>query len=392
MNRLNTENMVEALDGLAEVEIARRQQVVYWQNGKGAVFGTFLSPPLPRRTPCRTPCTVECSCDLRAAATDAAAGRDVVLRALRAGADQPVHGTVRPAPPRGCYRARCTHQLAHRWARRFSAHSAECDDYGSGASGGGDSIISALAGGGMQPLPSQSSQPSAAATESLIGALGMSIAASGAGGEDGGGAAMSRARFAAALLRAAQDPVVIDQAFAQYQEFVKGQEAEVEVEDEAAVIEQESFAAEEGPETMEVLGLEAEGGAAVGGAPQGEPQAAWPPGAPAQHAAASSAMSPFDALASGRETPATSGCVCAQPNQRLERQTFGWGRTVPHRPTARAAPRSAPVRRVRPRPRRHRHRRTHWSSCELFRPVCRLHSVSAAAAAAVGNSLRTRQT
>ena len=55
-------------------------------------------------------------------------------------------------------------------------------------------------------------------------------AASGAGGEDGGGAAMSRARFAAALLRAAQDPVVIDQAFAQYQEFVKGQEAEVEVE------------------------------------------------------------------------------------------------------------------------------------------------------------------
>ena len=169
----------------------------------------------------------------------------------------------------------------------------------------------------MQPLPSQPSQPSAAATESLIGALGMSIAASGAGGEDGGGAAMSRARFAAALLRAAQDPVVIDQAFAQYQEFVKGQEAEVEVEDEAAVIEQESFAAEEGPETMEVLGLEAEGGAAVGGAPQGEPQAAWPPGAPAQHAAASSAMSPFDALASGRETPATSGCVCvcAQPNR-----------------------------------------------------------------------------
>ena len=243
----------------------------------------------------------------------------------------------------------------------------------------------------MQPLPSQSSQPSAAATESLIGALGMSIAASGAGGEDGGGAAMSRARFAAALLRAAQDPVVIDQAFAQYQEFVKGQEAEVEVEDEAAVIEQESFAAE-GPETMEVLGLEAEGGAAVGGAPQGEPQAAWPPGAPAQHAAASSAMSPFDALASGRETPATSGgCVCAQPNRTLERQTFGWRRTAPHRPTARAALRWAPVRRVRPRPRRHRHRRTHWSSCELFRPVCRLHSVSAAAAA-VANSLQTRQT
>ena len=58
MNRLNTENMVEALDGLAEVEIARRQQVVYWQNGKGAVFGTFLSPPppppnpLPHTAPC----------------------------------------------------------------------------------------------------------------------------------------------------------------------------------------------------------------------------------------------------------------------------------------------------------------------------------------------------
>ena len=44
MNRLNTENVFEALDGLSAVELAERQQLLYWQNSKGDVLGNTQLP------------------------------------------------------------------------------------------------------------------------------------------------------------------------------------------------------------------------------------------------------------------------------------------------------------------------------------------------------------
>jgi F0F1-type ATP synthase membrane subunit c/vacuolar-type H+-ATPase subunit K len=91
--------------------------------------------------------------------------------------------------------------------RRFATNFTECDldDYDLPAGAG------SRGKGGQQPHA-----PDSAATASLIGALGVGIGA--AGGVDG--APMTRERFAAALQRAARDPLVIEKAFTQYLAFV----------------------------------------------------------------------------------------------------------------------------------------------------------------------------
>ena len=96
---------------------------------------------------------------------------------------------------------------AHWPVCRFATNFTECelDDY------------DLPAGTGSQgKVVRQQHAPDSAATASLIGALGVGIAA--AGGVDG--APMTRERFAAALQRAARDPLVIEKAFAQYLAFV----------------------------------------------------------------------------------------------------------------------------------------------------------------------------
>ncbi len=101
----------------------------------------------------------------------------------------------------------CPEAHAHWPVCRFATNFTECDldeyDLPSGAGSRGK---------GAQ----QQHAPDSAATASLIGALGVGIGA--AGGVDG--APMTRERFAAALQRAARDPLVIEKAFAQYLAFV----------------------------------------------------------------------------------------------------------------------------------------------------------------------------
>ena len=99
---------------------------------------------------------------------------------------------------------RLTHTFApfFRFAQNFREY--ELDDY------------ELPSRGTQQQQQQQQHAPNSEATATLIGALGLGFAGQ-AGPE---GAPMSRERFAAALQRAARDPLVIEKAFAQYLAFV----------------------------------------------------------------------------------------------------------------------------------------------------------------------------
>ena len=201
--------------------------------------------------------------------------------------------------------------------RRFATNFTESDldDYDLPASG-------SSRGKGAQ----QQHAPNSAATASLIGALGVGIGA--AGGVDG--APMTRERFAAALQRAARDPLVIEKAFAQYLAFV----TDGGVNDDAT----DAAHAEESP--ADVNGSEEQGGQDAGdafgvaGGPliPGTAPAAVAPTAVAAPLSSGPSPGPVDALEQLRVPGTAESGTGSAPAMSLDSQ-LRW---------------------------------THWSSCERF--------------------------
>eukprot|EP01052_Picozoa_sp_SAG31_P032414 SAG31_NODE_3552_length_4131_cov_2.172123_4_plen_64_part_00 len=57
MNQKSTTNVIEELSGVSLVEVARAQQLIYWQNRSGSVLGLWFYDPEEVRESIMTPPT-----------------------------------------------------------------------------------------------------------------------------------------------------------------------------------------------------------------------------------------------------------------------------------------------------------------------------------------------